>query len=179
VTVLALSVLTAGNGTGDRLAPVSADAEPRSAAVEYREWLRTPWWWYPLGVAVASILAAEFHVAGLALTDWIPWTGLPLLAVVVTFLMGRSQLVIAGGELRIRGAHVGLNYISDAVELDDRSLRRLVGRDGDPTSFVSIRPWIGPGVQILLDDADDPTPYWVLSTRHPEQVVRLLTAGCR
>ena len=169
-----LSVLTAGNGTGDRLAAVTADADPTSAAVSYRERLRTPWWWYPLGIAVASILAAEFHIAGYTLTDWIPWIVLPLLAVSATFFMGRSQLTISDGEVRIRGAHVGVNYISATVQLDDRSLRRLVGRDGDPLAFVSIRPWIGPGVQILLDDADDPTPYWVLSTRHPEQVVKLL-----
>jgi hypothetical protein len=169
-------VLTAGNGTGDRLATVTPDADPTSAALEYRERLRTPWWWYPLGVAVASILAAEFHIAGYALTDWIPWIVLPLLAISATFFMGRSQLVISGGELRIRGAHVPLVYISGTVQLDDRSLRRLVGRDGDPMAFVSIRPWIGPGVQILLDDADDPTPYWVLSTRHPERVVALLNS---
>ncbi len=41
-------------------------------------------------------------------------------------------------------------------------------------AFVSIRPWIGPGVQLLLDDADDPTPYWVISSRHPERVVKVL-----
>jgi len=53
-------------------------------------------------------------------------------------------------------------------------LRRVVGREGDPQAFVSIRPWIGPGVQLWLDDADDPTPYWVVSTRHPADVVGLI-----
>jgi hypothetical protein len=52
----------------------------------------------------------------------------------------------------------------------------VVGREGDPAAFVSIRPWIGPGVQVWLDDEDDPTPYWVVSTRHPEQVVRAVRA---
>jgi hypothetical protein len=169
-------VVTAGNGTGDRLPGVSADAEPTSAALEYRERLRTPWWWYPVGLAVASTLAAEFHIAGYDLTDWIPWTVLPFLAVTVTWFLGRSQLTISGGELRIRGAHVPLKFVGQAVRLDERSLRRLVGRDGDPSAFVSIRPWIGPGVQVVLDDVDDPTPYWVVSTRHPEQVVKLLNS---
>jgi hypothetical protein len=26
-------------------------------------------------------------------------------------------------------------------------------------------------VQVWLDDVDDPTPYWVLSSRHPERLV--------
>jgi hypothetical protein len=47
----------------------------------------------------------------------------------------------------------------------------VVGREGDPAAFVSIRPWIGPGVQVWLDDADDPTPYWIVSSRHPDRLV--------
>jgi Protein of unknown function (DUF3093) len=158
---------------------VSAQAEPASSTVDYRERLRTPYWWYPVGLLVASVLAAEFHIAGYHLTDWIPWSVLPLFAVTVTWFLGRSELLISDGELRIRGAHVPLRYVSGAVRLDERSLRRLVGRDGDPMAFVSIRPWIGPGVQVLLDDADDPTPYWVVSSRHPERVVILLNAKRR
>jgi hypothetical protein len=150
---------------------VSAEAKP---AVVYRERLRTPIWWYPLGIGVAAVLAAEFHIADQRLTDWIPWGVLLPFAVIIVWFLGRSTLEIGDGELRVRDAHVALKYISGAVRLDDRSLRRLVGRDGDPAAFVSIRPWIGPGVQLLLDDADDPTPYWVISTRHPEEVVRLL-----
>jgi hypothetical protein len=53
-------------------------------------------------------------------------------------------------------------------------LRRVVGREGDPAAFVSIRPWIGPGVQVWLDDPEDPTPYWVVSSRHPARVVEAL-----
>jgi hypothetical protein len=169
-------VVTAGNGTGVRLLRVSPQADP---TVRYRERLRTPWWWYPLGLAVAAILAAEFHISGYDLTDWIPWTVLPVLAVAITWFMGRSLLTIGDGELRIRSAHVALEFINGSVRLDERSLRRLVGRDGDPLAYVQIRPWIGPGVQILLNDADDPTPYWVISTRHPEKVVKLLGARTR
>ena len=57
------------------------------------------------------------------------------------------------------------------------TLRRVVGREGDPAAFVSIRSWIGPGVQLWLDDPEDPTPYWVVSTRHPQRVVQLLRSG--
>jgi hypothetical protein len=156
---------------------VTAGADPtKAAAVTYRERLRTPWWWYPLGLGVASILAAEFHIADYALTDWIPWSVLLPFAVAVTWFLGRSLLIIDDSELRIRRAHVPLRFITGVVRLDERSLRRLVGRDGDPRAFVSIRPWIGPGVQVLIDDADDPTPYWVISTRHPDRVLAALNS---
>jgi hypothetical protein len=144
--------------------------------VVYRERLRTPWWWYLVSVGVACLLAAEFRVAGAHLTVWIPFGVLVPLSVVIVWWLGRASLEISGGELRVRGAHLPLTYVSGVVALDEPTLRRVVGREGDPAAFVSIRPWIGPGVQVWLDDEDDPTPYWVVSTRHPEQVVRAVRA---
>jgi hypothetical protein len=143
----------------------------------YSESLRTPWWWYVVGVFVAGLLAAEFHIAGVRLTDWIPFGTLIPLAIATVWWLGRSTLQIADGELRIRGAHLPLGYISGSIALDERTLRRVVGREGDPAAFVSIRPWIGPGVQLWLDDPDDPAPYWVVSSRHPDRVVAALRAA--
>ena len=52
--------------------------------VTYRESLRTPWWWYVIAVGVAALLAGEFHIAGLHLTDWIPFdTLIPLSLAIV------------------------------------------------------------------------------------------------
>jgi hypothetical protein len=99
------------------------------------------------------------------------------LAVGIVWSMGRSALEVSGGELRIRGAHLPLTYVSGAVTLDALTLRRVVGREGDPAAFVSIRPWIGPGVQVWLDDPEDPTPYWVVSSRDPARVVEVLRRG--
>ena len=143
----------------------------------YRETLRTPWWWYLVAIGVAAILAAEFHIAGLRVTDWLPFVLLIPFAVVIIWWMGRTTVEVSGGELRVRGAHLPLRYVSGAVALDQRTLRRVVGREGDPAAFVSIRPWIGPGVQVWVDDADDPTPYWLVSSRHPDRLVRILRAA--
>ena len=154
----------------------AAGTSPQAA---YRELLRTPWWWYPVAVGVACLLAAEFHISGLRLTDWIPFGTLIPLSVVLVWMLGRSPVEISGGELRVRGAHLPLQYVSGAVALDPLTLRRVVGREGDPAAFISVRPWIGPGVQVWIDDADDPTPYWVLSTRHPDRVVRVVRAAAR
>lgn len=144
----------------------------------YSESLRTPWWWYLVAAGVASLLAAEFHIAGLRLTDWIPFGTLIPLSLAIVWWLGHNRLEIVAGELRVRGAHLPLRYVSGAVALDAATLRRVVGREGDPASFISIRPWIGPGVQVWLDDPDDPAPYWVVSSRRPDRVVEALrTAG--
>ncbi|MEO9138387.1 MAG: DUF3093 domain-containing protein [Jatrophihabitans sp.] len=144
------------------------------ADVEYREPLRTPWWWYLVGIGVAALLAAEFRVAGLHLTVWIPFCTMLPLAAGIVWAIGRSTLEVSDGEIRIRGAHLPLRYVTGAVALDARTLRLVVGREGDPAAYLSIRPWIGPGVQVWIDDEDDPTPYWVLSSRRPEEFVKVL-----
>jgi hypothetical protein len=36
------------------------------------------------------------------------------------------------------------------------------------------RAWIGTAVQVLLDDPADPTPFWVVSTRHPVELATAL-----
>jgi hypothetical protein len=156
-------------------AAVGGATEPAGAG--YDEKLRTPWWWYLIAVGIACLLAGEFHISGLGLTDWIPFGTLVPLSILLVWWLGRGRLQITDDEVRVRGAHVALRYVSGAVALDAGTLRRVVGREGDPAAFVSIRPWIGPGVQLWLDDADDPTPYWVVSSRHPERVVAALRRG--
>jgi hypothetical protein len=155
------------NGSSETPSPVGSQ-------VSYRERLRTPWWWYVVALFVASLLAAEFHIAGLKLTDWLPYAVLVPLAVAIVWWLGSSVLEVSGGELRVRGAHLPLSFVSGCVGLDAATLRRVVGREGDPAAFVSIRPWIGPGVQLWLDDPDDPTPYWIVSTRRPKQLVEIV-----
>ncbi|WP_375490906.1 DUF3093 domain-containing protein [uncultured Jatrophihabitans sp.] len=149
---------------------MSAGTDSPHGAV-YRETLRTPWWWYVVALAVAALLAAEFHIPGVRLTDWIPWCSMPPLALIIVWWLGRSHLEVRDHELRVRGAHLPLGYVTGEIALDQQTLRRIVGREGDPAAFVSVRPWIGPGVQLWIDDEEDPTPYWLVSSRHPDRLV--------
>ena len=145
--------------------------------VQYVEALRTPWWWYLAAVGIAGLIAAEFRIAGVHVTEWLPFVILIPLSAIIVWWMGRSRVQVSRGELHIRGAHLSLEYVTGVVGLDPQTLRRVVGREGDPAAFVQIRPWIGPGVQVWIDDEDDPTPYWVVSTRHPDRLVTALRAG--
>lgn len=167
---------------------MDASSEHRTAPgvrVVYREVLRVPWWWYIVALIVAGLLAAEFHISSIDLTDWLAFGILLPLSVIICWVIGRSRLEVtsgsdgsvASGEVRIRGAHIPLRDVSGVIGLDAPTLRRVVGREGDPAAFVQIRPWIGPGIQLWLDDPDDPTPYWVISTRDPRAVVNLIRAN--
>ena len=158
------------NGAGD------ATTDP----VVYRETLRTPWWWFVVALGVAGLLSVEMEISTLHLTDWIVLCVLGPLFLALTWSLGRWRVEIvdtaSGPELRVRGAHIAVADLSGAVALDANTMRRVVGREGDPAAFVTNRPWIGSGVQVWIDDPDDPTPYWVLSTRHPKRLADALNA---
>ena len=87
---------------------------------------------------------------------------------------------VRDGELRVDDAHLPVRHVADAVPLDAAGRREVLGVGADPLAFVVQRPWIGGAVQVVLDDPADPTPFWVVSTRHPvELATALLTARDR
>jgi hypothetical protein len=46
----------------------------------------------------------------------------------------------------------------------------------DARAWTLFRGWVGPVVRITLTDESDPAPYWLVSTRRPDEVVRRLEA---
>ena len=80
-------------------------------------------------------------------------------------------------QLHVDDAHLPLQVIGSVTVVDAAARRDLLGQDADPVAFVILRPWIPRGVRIDLADPDDPTPYWFVSTRHPERLAAALTKG--
>lgn len=78
------------------------------------------------------------------------------------------------GTLHIKGrAHLPLSVIARTVSVPASARSAAMGRQLDPEAFVAQRSWVKTMVLIVLDDPADPTPYWLVSSRHPE---RLMTA---
>ena len=62
----------------------------------------------------------------------------------------------------------GTMLLRDPEPLDPRASRRVVGVEADARAFLLIRPYLKESVRVWLDDPEDPTPYWVVSTRQPQ-----------
>jgi hypothetical protein len=179
----------------DQPGPAAAASHPPPPIV-YTERLYTPWWWYLAGLAIAVLLGGEFATA---IPTWIAWIPFGLLLVVMLLGVWRfssGRVTITATEFKVGEKTLPLTSIERAIGLSSTELRRLVGRHSDPTAFNFIRSWVGPGVQLILvppapgdiprvspeqfeDGALAPsvTPYWVVSTRHPEQVLAALSAA--
>jgi hypothetical protein len=101
---------------------------------------------------------------------------LPLVAFALWWF-GRIKVAVTGGELWVDDAHLPVRFIDDAIPLDAAGKRELMGVSADPLAFVVQRPWMGTAVQVILNDPADPTPYWLVSTRHPERLAEALLAA--
>jgi hypothetical protein len=154
-------------------------AQPTATAHDER--LTVPWWWYVLALTIVTALVAPFWLGA---PDPIRWLALavPPAAVAGLWWLGRIRVAVVAGELLVDDARLPVRFVADAVPLDEAGRRGLLGPHADPLAFVVQRPWVPGAVQVVLDDPADPTPYWLVSTRHPERLAAALAprrAGAR
>lgn len=142
-----------------------------------------PWWWWPLGFAASAVIAQAF-IRGLpAVPDWVTYAVLAAVAAAVLGWFGRIDVRVVGPdgpggevELWVGAAHLPVSVIARSAEVPKSAKSAALGRQLDPAAYVVHRPWIGPLVLLVLGDPDDPTPYWLVSCRHPDRVLAALRA---
>ena len=149
-----------------------------SQQVRYRERLWVPWWWWLIGLGLAALLATEVNMGIGGLPDWLPYGVLGAAAAGVLLWLSRTEVRVTGNgadvELWAGEAHLPASVIARCAAVPRTAKSAALGRQLDPAAYVQHRTWVGPMVLVVLDDPDDPTPYWLVSTRHPERVLSAL-----
>ena len=161
------------------LTSVTSEPSARTTAASpaYAERLGVPWWSWPPSLLGAAVVAAEITIVFAALPVWVPFAVvLPLTALLLVWL-SRIRVAVTAAEFLVDDAKLPVAVISGVVALDADGKREVLGVGSHPLAFVVQRPWIGGAVQVLLDDPADPTPFWVVSTRHPVELATALLAA--
>jgi Protein of unknown function (DUF3093) len=139
--------------------------------VDYDERLGVPPRWWALG----AILVASFWLAlAVALPPVAAWAVAAIAgALLVGFLVGygASRVQVATGWLSAGRARIDLQYVDAVTPLDAVATRRQAGVDADARAYLLLRPYVKSSVRIDLRDPDDPTPYWLVSSRTPGLLV--------
>jgi Protein of unknown function (DUF3093) len=81
---------------------------------------------------------------------------------------------VRDGTLWAGRARVPVEVLGEAVAARGAMARDERGRKLDARAFLLIRGWVDPVVRVELRDSADPTPYWLLSTRRPDELLRAL-----
>ncbi|MFI6866691.1 DUF3093 domain-containing protein [Nocardia sp. NPDC050406] len=153
--------------------------DQQQTSVLYRERLWVPLWWWPVAFVVTGLLAAEIHMGAPGLRAWLPYVVLLPIPVWVLLWMSRHRVEVTrtgdgAPELRLERAHLPATFVARAAAVPASAKSAALGRQLDPAAYVQHRAWIGSMVLLVLDDPDDPTPYWLVSTRRPEEVIAAL-----
>lgn len=159
-----------------------SDTRAATQTLRYRERLRVPWWWWPPGLAVAALIALEADQGIESVPKWLAYALLLPVAAAVLVWLGRVDVRVvssstddgADTELWVGGAHLPVSVISRSAPVPRSAKSAALGRQLDPAAYVVHRAWIGPMILVVLDDPDDPTPYWLVSCRRPDLVLAAL-----
>ena len=157
-----------------------SDTRATAQTIRYRERLSVPLWWWLPGFGVAALIALEVDQGVSGVPDWLPYAVLLPVAAVVLVMLGRTELKVvdngAETELWVGDAHLPASVITRAAEVPRSAKSAALGRQLDPAAYVVHKGWVGPMVLLVLEDPDDPTPYWLVSARRPDEVLAALRA---
>jgi hypothetical protein len=143
----------------------------------YDERLGVPLRWW----ALATMFLASMLVAFLVATPlWLALSGTAVLsaAVIVVFVgYGSARIGVLDGVLLAGRAHIEVRHLGDIRALDPESTRNLAGREANARAYLLLRPYLRRAVRVDVADPADPTPYWLVSTRHPTQLAAAIEAA--
>jgi len=154
----------------------TAAAAGSRPAGTYSERLYVTWYWWLPPLLAAGLLAAEVHLGYPGVRAWLPYVVLLPLTALLVYRAGRSRIAVEDGELWVGEAHLPLDYVGEIQVVSVKDKRKVLGPHLDPAAYVLHRGWVGPVVRLRQTDPEDPTPYWVFSTRHPDRLVEALRA---
>jgi DUF3093 family protein len=139
----------------------------------FRERLTVPIiWWVLAGLFSLSVLIAVGAYLGPA---WGVGTSVAMLLVAAA-IFGFASIVISVDEREIQVGRAAIEhlYIATSRALNAEETRRRTGVEADARAHMVLRPYIKTTVEITLDDPEDPVPYWLVSTRHPQRLAAAL-----
>ena len=156
------------------MASSTSARDARQSAGSYRERLFVPLrWWVQATMLLASLWLA-FIVAMPAAAAWAATAVLVLITFGGFAWLGSARVEVRDGVLYAGPAHISLDLLGAAESLDVEQTRRVHGVDADARAFLCTRPYLKRAVRVAVVDPNDRTPYWLISTRHPQRLAAVL-----
>jgi hypothetical protein len=145
-----------------------------SRTLNFKEVIRPPWWlicfiYFMLLSLVVAIWAAFDNNAAINAFA----ISLALQAALVHWMT--STIEVSDGELRIKRAHIPLQYLGEIEIVPKSEFGFERTRGADPAAFFAITFWISEGIKVRVNDHRDPTPYWLISTKRATELAAALS----
>jgi membrane protein implicated in regulation of membrane protease activity len=152
-------------------APKSA---PGAAAILYTEKLWPNFWIWLVSAGLSS--AGILMLAPISLATGITAAVVLFAIISVLLILSTPTITVTASTLRVGRATIERSFIGTATAFRRAEATAERGTRLNGLAFLCIRGWVDPVVRIEITDPTDRTPYWLTSSRHPEQLVAALQA---
>jgi hypothetical protein len=153
-------------------APVPNAPSAGSPAIFQEKLWPNVWMW---------IIAAGVSSAGILVFAPITWaagfTAAAVLFVIISVLLVIStpSIVVTGQTLTVGRATIERRFIGEVEAFRGADATAQRGTKLNGLAYLCIRGWIDPVVRMEITDPSDRTPYWLTSTRRPDELVAALS----
>jgi hypothetical protein len=95
-------------------------------------------------------------------------------AIVVALFATTPLVEVTDVDFGAGRAHLPLAAVATVEAFEGAAATTERGTRLDARAYLLIRGWIPGVVRVELDDPNDPTPYWLVSSRHPRRLAAAL-----
>lgn len=96
------------------------------------------------------------------------------LIIVIPMFVFSPVIEVTDTHLRVGKAHIDRSHITAVSAYAGSHAVAARGVNLDARAWLLLRGWINPLVRVDITDPQDPTPYWLFSSRKPEELVSVL-----
>lgn len=154
--------------------PQLADVDP----LPYRELLLPKPWVWLMPVVFAGCLGVAYGYAYGAATGWLVGTATAGLLLLWLGLGTSTRIVVDGSTVAAGRARLPTRFVGQVRALDADEAFRTRTADADARAHLVLRPWASPRAVVMeVTDPEDPHPYWLITTRRPQQLADALLAA--
>lgn len=139
----------------------------------YRERVWAPIVWWIVGLGITATLAVAV-IAYVEPARGIPFVVLGFALVIVGLLAYTLRIEIRDGELLVGRYRLEREYLGPVAALDGEATATALGPAAERDVLFVTRPFVRTAVRVGIDDAADPHPAWIVTTRRPEELAAAL-----
>lgn len=145
---------------------------PSDATVVYNEklWPNFWIWLVSAGLSGAGILV----FAPISMTAGLTAAVVLFAIISVLLVLSTPAITVTGSTLRVGRATIERRFVGTASAFRGKEATAERGTRLNGLAFLCIRGWIDPVVRLEITDPSDRTPYWLTSTRHPDELLAAL-----